>query len=519
MMLCLLLAIAAATSASVEASVANVSPGTDELHRVLDRRRSQVAQAAGGAEPLELRLMPGTHRLTRPLHITHEHGALRFVGNGSTISGGVPVTSWAKDASTPGRWKAPIPAGFNSSGIGARMQMWRGAERLTLARSPTLKYAHANSTFIKFKGSDIAATYHDFAHVHLVLYESWTASMHTMSHVNPSNNTAYLSSIYNAKWANTASGSRYYIENALELLDTEGEYYVDHLTGSVFLQSATDPNDDEVSLAAPKELLVLHGTAEQPLVGTEFSNVIFAHNSVEDTVTHGQSGQSGDFMTMAMVHISFAKGVVFDQCTFRATGGYAWWAEQGAYDCKLTRSTLTDLGSGAVRIGRGHAVDSTAKAECEGHVVADNVMSDGGHVCQEGCGVLAQNIGSTNITHNEIGHFRYTGVSTGWTWGYGHTVVHDIVTSFNHIHHIGEGFLSGKKTGFLSHLYIKMMILPRQARDKHSENSKQARFLEDMGCVYTLGHQPGSKILNNYCSDVQVRERPIFLGPSYDRRL
>jgi hypothetical protein len=24
-----------------------------------------------------------------------------------------------------------------------------------------------------------------------------------------------------------------------------------------------------------------------------------------------------------------------------------------------------------------------------------------------------------------------------------------------------------------------------------------------MGCVYTLGHQPGSKILNNYCSDVQ----------------
>ena len=94
-------------------------------------------------------------------------------------------------------------------------------------------------------------------------------------------------------------------------------------------------------------------------------------------------------------------------------------------------------------------------------------MSDGGHVCQEGCGILAQNIGNSTLSHNEIGHFRYTGVSTGWTWGYGHTVVHDIITSFNHIHHIGEGFLS------------------------------------DMGCVYTLGHQPGSQILNNYCSDVQ----------------
>ena len=95
----------------------------------------------------------------------------------------------------------------------------------------------------------------------------------------------------------------------------------------------------------------------------------------------------------------------------------AWWAEQGAYDCKLTRSTLTDLGGGAVRIGRGHAVDATAKAECEGHTITDNIMLDGGHVCQEGCGVLAQNIGNSTISHNTIGHFKYTGISTGWTWG------------------------------------------------------------------------------------------------------
>ena len=37
--------------------------------------------------------------------------------------------------------------------------------------------------------------------------------------------------------------------------------------------------------------------------------------------------------------------------------------------------------------------------------------------------------------------------------------------------------LSGKKTAFLSHLYTKMLILPKQARDKHSENSKKDRFL------------------------------------------
>jgi hypothetical protein len=36
--------------------------------------------------------------------------------------------------------------------------------------------------------------------------------------------------------------------------------------------------------------------------------------------------------------------------------------------------------------------------------------------------------------------------------------------------------MSGKKTGILSHLYIKVIFLPRQARDKHRENSKKSPF-------------------------------------------
>jgi hypothetical protein len=34
----------------------------------------------------------------------------------------------------------------------------------------------------------------------------------------------------------------------------------------------------------------------------------------------------------------------------------------------------------------------------------------------------------------------------------------------------------GKKTALLSHLYIKCIILPRQARDKHRENSQKVPF-------------------------------------------
>ena len=38
-----------------------------------------------------------------------------------------------------------------------------------------------------------------------------------------------------------------------------------------------------------------------------------------------------------------------------------------------------------------------------------------------------------------------------------------------------------RKRVFFSHLYIKMLILPRQARDKHRENSKNPRV--SAGCA------------------------------------
>lgn len=353
---------------------------------------------------------------------------VRLIGANATISGGVEVQGWVQD---PGEnvWRAPIPEGVNMSIVGQRVQLWRGQARQTLARSPTLKYIHANDTSILFNGTDILATYHDFPSVHLVLFESWTASFHRLAKVDPAAHVATLASHYNSKWANSASGSRFYVENALEELDEPGEFYVDALRNQVVLQTAPgdDPNDvaksGAVLLAKPVELIQVFGTSAAPVQFLSFEGVAFAHTAVEGAgILEGSSAQSADFLTTAAVHVRFARHVSLNDCTIRAVGGYAYWAEQGAYDTSLEGSLLTDLGAGGVRLGRGHVVDSDPSPECEGHVISNNIISDGGFIWQEGCGVFAQNIGATTISHNEIARFRYTGVSTGWTWGYGKTV-------------------------------------------------------------------------------------------------
>jgi hypothetical protein len=43
-----------------------------------------------------------------------------------------------------------------------------------------------------------------------------------------------------------------------------------------------------------------------------------------------------------------------------------------------------------------------------------------------------------------------------------------------------------KKRPLLSHLYLKVIFLPRQARDKHRENSKKAVLLQDAYCLLSV---------------------------------
>jgi hypothetical protein len=55
-----------------------------------------------------------------------------------------------------------------------------------------------------------------------------------------------------------------------------------------------------------------------------------------------------------------------------------------------------------------------------------------------------------------------------------------------------------RKTGFLSHLCIKVIFLPRQARDKHRENSKKPVFSKGIATFVATIPDPGTD--GNACS-------------------
>ena len=502
---------ASATTNSVQQVDGSAARPFTSLHTALEIGVRGLKDANGLlSDNVDILLLPGVHSLSEPLDFGPLDGgdgthtitlSPSDSAAGATISGGVELGPWTKASPATLKrtglsgsgdvdlWTAPLPFDLNTDG--SSLQLWRGTTRLKLAASPTLKYRHANSTFITFNHStfDIRSDYHDFNRVLLLLYESWTASLHRMTKVDAANNVAFLATSYDTQWANlpgatTPSGSRFQVQNALELLDEVDEFYFDRVTGRVYIAtnssntSSSSAPPTGILAAGPTELIRANGTEAAPVLGVRFANLTIGYAGVETAscftsdpkfVNGPCHRQSANFLTTAVVHLRHASGWAFDECNIGHSGGYAVWFEQGATDCRVESCHIADVGAGGVRVGVTQAVDHEAwsTVATKGIMVSGNVIEDGGHFYQEGCGVLAQNMEDTVIAHNEIRHFRYTGVSMGWMYGYQPTNTRNISTRFNHIHHIGEGWLS------------------------------------DLSCVYTLGHQPESEVRNNVCHDVQ----------------
>ena len=74
--------------------------------------------------------------------------------------------------------------------------------------------------------------------------------------------------------------------------------------------------------------------------------------------------------------------------------------------------------------------------------VSNNLIAHGGRIHPAGIGVWISHSPRNRIVHNTIDDFYYTGISLGWTWGYGQSFAHDNLVADNRITRIGQGVLS-----------------------------------------------------------------------------
>jgi len=314
--------------------------------------------------------------------------------------------------------------------------------------------------------------------VNLILMHSWETSIHPLKSVDVQERivefTAPLKEWWTIGW--WEEKQRYYVENARELLDAPGEWYLNRETGLFSYYPVPGETLDKTRLVAPvlTEFVRFKGDAERNafVENITIKGLAFHHADWELSPA-GNSSTQAAVEVPAVISADGARNCVIDGCEIAHIGGYAIWFRRGCKNNRIQRNRLYDLGAGGIRIGMDRMPDSDA-AESSGNLIDNNHIFDGGRVYPAGVGIWIAQASHNRISHNDIHDLFYTGISVGWNWDDTPNRTHHNVIEFNHVHDLVHGELS------------------------------------DAGLIYCLGVSPGSVIRNNVFHDITSYTQPDF---------
>jgi len=461
------------------------------LRRARDAVRELKTKMGALEGPVIVFLRGGTYFLREPLVLTAEDSGTAscpivysaYPGEEPTVSGGISISGW-REVELNGRvvWEAEIPE-VRERGLLFR-ELWLNGARLVRARYPNEGYLslvespdvnegtpwNEGQRRFRFHEGDLKA-WPGMGTAEAVVMNRWVESRLPVAGVDERSCTITFkkSSVFRLD-----PGDLYYIENALEFLDSPGEWYLDPSTGLLYYAPKHQESMETSEAIAPllSQLLRLEGDPNSGLLVRHvvFRGITFAHTewSLPPELSGFPQAAVG---VPASVYCEGVADCVFELCRFVHMGTYALEFSRGCRDNTVTLCEFSDLGAGGIKIGEQTLREREAERTFNNTVLNCHIH-DGGLMFHSAVGIWIGQSYNNRVSHNHIHDFYYTGISVGWTWGYGASLAKGNVIEFNHVHNIGV------------------------------RSDGDGPILSDMGGVYTLGVQPGTVIRFNLFHDI-----------------
>lgn len=472
------------------------------LSNALAASRSHAAgQSGAGKLPPSIILRGGIYFLAEPVVLTPADSGLRlaaFENEEPVLSGGRPLQNWTLRRSD-GRevWTAEVPEARGGQWL--FRELWVNGQRAVRSRHPnrgylpiakildkTSDWTKGHSRF-EFKAGDLQA-WPGITNGEALVMTRWVESRLPITSVDIEKRilTFGKRSVFELSDKDT-----YYMEGAPEFLDSPGEWYLDPAEGRLHYLPLPGQKPEATLAIAPvlAQVLRLEGLPDEGKHISEvfFEGITFSHSEWcfpegfqsgkhKPTIWPEPDREVGGFAQAAIgvpgaVWGDGVRNCIFDRCRFLNLGTYAVELGRACAGNRFTRSEFAHLGAGGLKIGQ------TAMAASDAHLTRDNLVEDchiydGGLMFHSAIGVWIGQSPGNSLLHNHIHDFYYTGISAGWTWGYGPALATNTTVAFNHVHHIGV------------------------------RSDGDGPILSDMAGIYTLGRHLGSSIHNNLWHDM-----------------
>ena len=493
-----------------------VKPGAYSIEKALQQAREE--RRLNNATDICLRLQEGVYQLNQPITIRPEDNGTRIVADGKvTISGGVSISGWKKEGKF---YVADVPD-FNGRPLEFR-QLWVNGKKAVRARDVDdfeqmfriRSVDKANETIYvpaKAVKKIINAKYPE-----MVLHEMWCIANLRIKNIKiqgdsaavtfhqPESHVHFMHPWPSPMVTTDGHNSAFYLTNAKELLDSEGEWYLDARASKLYYipRKGEDMGSAEVIAPAVETLVQVAGTPDEPVKDVTFEGITFSYATwMRPSVSGHAPLQAGMYMTeayklrpkmdrpngdhkldnqgwvgrpAAAVSLNCAENVSFTKCTFEhnaSTGlDYHLYIKGGTVD----RCIFRDIGGNGILAGgfspegfEAHKPYDPADRRiiCTGLNITNNLITD---VTNEdwGCvGIGAGFVRDIRICNNEISDVSYTGISVGWGWNQQPCSMANNLISGNLIYN------------YAKHMY-------------------------DTAGIYTLGAQPHSLIKGNVVRDI-----------------
>lgn len=445
-------------------------------------------------------LRASNHFLEERLNFLPEDSGLlltAFANEKPVISGGRRIANW-KEVDVGGKklWVAEVPEVKQDHWF--FRELWIDGDRRTRARHPNKGYLSIASlpdkaadwtkghSRFQFRDGDLKA-WPTVTNAEVIAMTRWVESRLPITNVDEAQHIVGFAkrSVFELQ-----PGDLYYVEGAFELLDAPGEWYLDAEGGKVYYWPMPGEKPDRIEAIAPllTHVLRLEGKPEkeQWVENVNFAGITFSHtewNLLKAGTKNpapgwpAPSSEVGGFSQAAIgvpaaVSGEGVRNCAFEHCRFVNLGNYALELSRGCVSNRISHCEFSDLGAGGIKIGETTIRTNPAEFTRANEITGCRIH-DGGRMFHSAIGVWIGQSPDNRIEHNLIHDFYYTGISIGWTWGYDpKALASNNVVAFNHVHHIGV------------------------------QSDGDGPILSDMAGIYTLGKQPGTRIINNLWHDM-----------------
>jgi hypothetical protein len=459
---------------------------------------------------------------------------MAYPGERPLITGGKPITGWKVSDATNGIYST-------NAGATAFRQLYVNGVKAIRARTPNL-LANNVANFNRLSGWDKAAnnlqvpssavaTWTNLTKVEMHVMIAWGDSTMRIASITTTGSTAYVKfqspespmvfvrpnpRMDQVGWG---SGRAYYFENAIEMLDQAGEWYLDETASTVYYKPRAGEDMATATVIAPmvETLMSVKGTSTSDQASyLWFQGLTFAHTTYMRPSQSGfLDGQAGQFNLTADasnnqtvgrmpagVSVTNANHIRFERNLFTQMGATGLDFISGTHDDMIIGNAVTDIAGNGISVGKFTASDTTEfhvpynpsdKNEiCTRETVKDNYVSNVTTEMQGGVGIAAGYPAYIDIEHNEVSYTNYTGISVGFGWTGSTTAMTNNKINYNNIHHVNQILTDGGAVYTLSNQgtgsELQYNYIHDYACSKWADYGCNGLYLDEKTSGYTVAH-------------------------------